>query len=764
MPSSSQSSVVVLEYGGILVLTLGIFLIDVVAPAGWAVWILYFVPLMLTFQCSRRQDALYMTALFSLLSVGGFLFSPVGIDRTTELMNRAAGLVVMWAFAVAMFKWKQTQAEKAVAELGRQRAEWGQVVATAEREQAEKGAALATAERRVAEERLLVSNLRLDGIVQSAMDAIITVDADQRIVLFNQAAERMFRCGADDAIGGPLDRFIPAPFREEHRRHVQRFGASGQTNRKMGALGTVKGLRTDGEEFPVEAAISQIRVQGKHYYTVILRDITERERLKTELEEREALLRTIIETEPDSVTVFGPAGTVESMNAAGLAMVEASGEEVIGRDLGRFVLPEYRASFGRVLAQAASGQAGRLEFELEGAKGTRRWLEMHAVPLRGPDGTATGVLAVAHDHTQRRRTELLLRQSEERHRLLVEVSPDAIFVTRDDRIVFVNNVALRLFGAKTPEEMIGRSPLDFIHPDFQAITRDRIKPLIEGGQSGPLLEEKFIRLDGATIDVEVAAVRFVDREGPAIQVVLRDITERRRLQEQLRRTERIAELGTLASGMAHEIGTPMNVILGRAEYLMERTSDETLKKGLKTIVTQVERITRVMNQLLAFARRRPVNRLPVDLRKVLSDCLEIFHERLSRHGIRVDIDADDALPPVEADADQISQVLLNLIINAVHAMPDGGSLRFNVTGAEGTVTLAVSDTGHGIAKEDMAKIFDPFFTTKEVGKGTGLGLTVVKGIMEEHGGSISAQSEPGRGTTFTVTLPARKVGSTGNAP
>ncbi len=753
----AQSGLVILEYGAILVLALGIFAVDVMAPAGWAVWILYFLPLMLTFQCPRRQDTLYITGLLSLLTLGGFYFTSAGIDRFTELMNRAAGLIVMWAFAVAMFKWKQMQAEKVVAELGRQRAEWGQVIATAEREQAEKGAELATAGRRQAEERLLVSNLRLDGIVQSAMDAIITVDEGQRIVLFNQAAERMFRCEAKDAIGGSLDRFIPAQFREQHRQDVERFGASGLTSRKMGALGTVKGLRTGGDEFPVEAAISQVRVQGKHYYTVILRDITERERLKTEREEREALLRTIIETEPDSVTVFSPAGTVESMNAAGLAMIEGSGEEIVGQDLSRLVMPEYRASFQRIIAQASFGQAGRLEFELEGLKGTRRWLEMNAVPLRRPDGSTTGVLGVAHDNTQRRRTELLLRQSEERHRLLVEVSPDAIFVSRGDRIVFVNNVALRLFGAGRPEDMIGRSPFDFIHPDFQAMTRDRIRQLVESGQSVPLLEEKFVRLDGATVDVEVAAVRFFDQEGPAIQIVLRDITERRRLQEQLRRTERIAELGTLASGMAHEIGTPMNVILGRAEYLMERTSDETLKKGLQTIVTQVERITRVMNQLLAFARRRPVNRLPVDLRKILADCLEIFHERLSRHGIQVDVNADDTLPQAEADADQISQVLLNLIINAVHAMPEGGALQFGVSGDDGMVRLTVSDTGHGIAKEDMAKIFDPFFTTKEVGKGTGLGLTVVKGIMEEHGGGISVESEPGRGTVFTLQLPARKA-------
>ena len=223
--------------------------------------------------------------------------------------------------------------------------------------------------------------------------------------------------------------------------------------------------------------------------------------------------------------------------------------------------------------------------------------------------------------------------------------------------------------------------------------------------------------------------------------------------EQLRHTERLAELGTLASGMAHEIGTPMNVILGRAEYLMKRSQEETTKKGLETIVAQVERITKIMNQLLVFARRRPIERRPMDLKQTVEDCLEVVQERFGRHGIKVETDFDAALPSVYADPDQMSQVLLNLVLNAVHAMPDGGTLRIGLKKAQKEVRVMVTDTGHGISQTDLPKIFDPFFTTKEVGKGTGLGLTVVHGIIQEHGGSIAVESEPGRGTTFTLTLP-----------
>ncbi|HBH79729.1 MAG TPA: hypothetical protein DDY39_07880, partial [Nitrospira sp.] len=269
----------------------------------------------------------------------------------------------------------------------------------------------------------------------------------------------------------------------------------------------------------------------------------------------------------------------------------------------------------------------------------------------------------------------------------------------------------------------------------------------------PMLEEKIVTLSGRSVDAEVSAARFVDEEGPAILVMLRDISERKRLQEQLRKTERIAELGTVASGMAHEIGTPMNVILGRAEYLMDRVTEEPIKKGLQTIITQVERITRVMNQLLSFARRKTPERGALDLKQVVEDSLEMFHERLTRSQIQLELLLADPCPMVLADADQMSQVMINLVMNAVHAMPNGGTLHVALAPELQMVRLTVADTGYGIPREVIKKIFDPFFTTKEFGKGTGLGLTVVKGIIEEHQGSIAVESQEGAGTTFTILLP-----------
>jgi PAS domain S-box-containing protein len=620
-------------------------------------------------------------------------------------------------------------------------------------------AAGASVTSRTAEEQLLISRLRLESIIEAAMDAIITVDEDQRVVLFNHAAEQMFGCSTREAIGQPLDGFLPARFRDAHRHHIHTFGQSGATSRKMGQLGTVMGLRSNGEEFPIEAAISHIAVDGKKYYTVILRDITERKRAEDSHRESQRQLTTLIGNLP---------GFVYRCRNDGGWIFEYLSEGV--SDLTGYTVEEYliqrTTSYGENIHP---GDRERVRHEVQAAFeehrpfeltyriltkcGEVKWVWERGEGIYAQDGTLSYLEGFVTDVTERKRAEHLLRQSEERYRRLIAVSPYAILVDRGDRVIFANDQAIKLFGAVKAEEILEKSPMDLFHADDRHIVRERIHELFEGRTHAPMLEEKIATLDGRAVDVEVSRARFVDEEGPAILIMLRDISERKRLQEQLRRTERVAELGTLASGMAHEIGTPMNVILGRAEYLMDRVTEESIKRGLQTIITQVERITRVMNQLLSFARRKAPQRIPLDLRKVIEDGMEMFQERLARNQIRVEMGMVDPCPLVLADADQMSQVLLNLIMNALHAMPEGGTLRVDLEPDQPMVKLTITDTGHGIPPEVIKKIYDPFFTTKEFGKGTGLGLTVVKGIIDEHQGSIAVESEEGNGTRFTVHLP-----------
>ncbi len=475
------------------------------------------------------------------------------------------------------------------------------------------------------QEGLQAIEVQLAGIIHSAMDGIITINDSHRIVLFNAAAEKMFGCSAKEAIGEPIDQFIPARFRDAHRRHVETFGTTHVTNRRMGSLGTITGLRKNGEEFPIEASISQVTRGDHHFYTVILRDIAER--------------------------------------------IQA--EENLAR-LGR----------------------------------------------------------------------------------LLDESVNEIFLFDAETLKFtqVNRGARENLGY-TMDELATMTPVD-VQPEFTWSAFQRlIKPLHQGRRDKLEFTTTHRRKDGSTYPVEVHLQLSRLRTSNVFLAIALDISDRKVLENQLRQTEQLAEMGTLAAGMAHEIGTPMNVILGRAEYLMRKTSEDSIKQGLATIVTQVERITKIMNQLLSFARRRPIERRPILLAHVVHDMLDVVQSRLRRQQVTLDLALDAPCPKVFADPDQMGQVILNLVMNAIQAMSQGGTLRITQQCKAASVYLSIADTGCGIPKENIPKLFTPFFTTKEVGEGTGLGLTVVHGIIQEHEGTIRVESQENKGATFIISLP-----------
>ena len=736
-----------------------------------AVWLLYYIPLLLTLEFHRERTSYYFATVVTVLMVAGAILSREGIDRQFPLFNHVLGLAVLWGLAWGLVRFRRANEKtmeterKLISErVERAHAEGLMMAAQEARYHADMDAVRAAVGREEAEEQLLISRLRLEAIIESAMDAIITVDVDQKVVLFNRAAEQMFGCSTREAVGQPLDRFLPERFRGAHHHHVHAFGQSDVTSRKMGKLGTVMGLRSNGEEFPIEAAISHIAVERKKYYTVILRDITERKQAEEDLRDSQRQLATLVGNLPGYVY------RCHNDRDRTLQYISEGVFELTGHTVDEY-LTQKTITYGekthpddseRVWQEVQTALAQHRPFEMTyrilTKSGEVKWVWERGEGIYASEGLLSYLEGFVTDVTERKHAEHLLRQSEERYRRLIAVSPYAIVVNRGDSIIFANDQAIKLFGAVKADEILGKSPLDLFHPDYHDVVRERIHELLEGSPLIPVIEEQIVRVDGTTIDVEVSAARFVDEEGSAILVVLRDISERKRLQEQLRKTERIAELGTLASGMAHEIGTPMNVILGRAEYLLDRVTEQPVRKGLQTIITQVERITRVMNQLLAFARRKSPERVPVALKDIVEDGLELFQERLGKSRVTVELLIEDDCPRALADPDQMSQVFINLVMNAVHAMPDGGTLRIGLTPEKQMVKLTVADTGRGIPRDVIEKVFEPFFTTKEFGQGTGLGLTVIKGIIEEHQGSIAVESEEGKGTTFTILLPMASSG------
>lgn len=253
-----------------------------------------------------------------------------------------------------------------------------------------------------------------------------------------------------------------------------------------------------------------------------------------------------------------------------------------------------------------------------------------------------------------------------------------------------------------------------------------------------------------------------------------DVTEKNELERALLHTQKMAAMGTLASGLAHELGTPMNVILGRAESLLRQTKEKKTALGLMIIIEQIDRMTHLINRLLAFARKTPIERKKIALNTLITKSLELIEQRATAKGILVSLDLENELYPIWGEGEQILQVLVNLLMNAVDAIHHGGKISIKTSSMDMSrqgsprrgstaklkrmVQILVEDNGSGIDDVLLDKIFDPFFTTKAVGKGTGLGLAVASGIVRDHSGQIEVASSK-QGTTFCVRLPAEALDS-----
>jgi two-component system, cell cycle sensor histidine kinase and response regulator CckA len=383
-------------------------------------------------------------------------------------------------------------------------------------------------------------------------------------------------------------------------------------------------------------------------------------------------------------------------------------------------------------------------------------------PLLDETGEVETVGSISIDITEKTCAEKMLRENEERYRNLVELSTNSIYIAIDGKFVFSNRAGVRLLGASTPEEIMGREVLDFVHPAFRDCARERIHLLSQDGPTPPAREEKYIRLDGAVVDVDVVAIPFTFKDRAAVLILSNDITERKKLEVELEKNERFESIGLLAGGIAHDFNNLLSAILGNISLSKLLTPEDAEAFHLLAEAENASlRARDLTRQLLTFARGgAPVKKSATVGELIKETCA--FALRGSNVGCIFDIPA--RLSRVEVDVGQISQVVQNLVMNADQAMPGGGTITVlcEDVGAgerlppqlagERYVRISIRDTGHGIQPEHLKRIFDPYFTTKQ--KGSGLGLATAFSIVKKHDGCIVAQSEPGQGSLFQIYLPA----------
>ena len=386
---------------------------------------------------------------------------------------------------------------------------------------------------------------------------------------------------------------------------------------------------------------------------------------------------------------------------------------------------------------------------------------------------AVSSAASAAESKDRRRAEERLRHEEERYRNLVESSPDGIVLVAGGRIVYGNRSAARLFGARETRELIGLSPLgDLVAPDHVAVIEKRMQAIEQEGARTAPLEIQVKRLDGSILDVEVMGAPAMHEGMPADQTIVRDITARKEAEDARRRIERLEEVNAMKTQLlnmaSHELNTPIAALRLQLHMLKlgPQEQDPKRAKALVVLDRNVERLATLVKDVLDVAKMQSgqlkVRLEPTTLKPIVEEAAELYAQSYLEKGVSLAVDGEDV--PVRADAQRITQVLVNVLSNALKFTPSGGEVRVHVAQADGRAIVRVKDTGPGLSPEQIARLFQPFSQVHdqsvETKGGTGLGLHISRGILDQHGGRIWCESEgPGRGTTFAFEMPvAREEG------
>lgn len=500
-------------------------------------------------------------------------------------------------------------------------------------------------------------------------------------------------------------------------------------------------------------------------YDLLWRYIRQLQQTELALRQSENRLRAMIDAEPECIELIAGDGTLLEINAEGLAIMEVESADVlINKPIDALILPEYRAAFADLHKSVCQGNKETLEFEIVGFKGTRRYMETHAVPLRNEsDGTFIH-LALMRDITQQKQAEQKIREQG----LLLDVSSDAILVRNiHNRILFWNQGAERLYGWKA-EEVVGKNVLQLLYKDISPQLEDAYLRVMNTGEWRGELHQ--LTKEDKVIIVESRWILIRDDNGQpkSILSVNTEITQQKQLEAQLLRSQRLESIGTLAGGIIHDLNNILSPILMSVQLLQKKLPDSQSQQILQTLENNVKRGANLLKQVLSFARGVEGKRTIVQIQPLINEIEQIIVQTFPK-SIICQIDIPKNLWYVRGDTTQLHQVLINLVVNARDAMPNGGTLRIeaenlvigehsaqiNIDAKVGSyIAIVVTDTGMGMSSEVQQRIFEPFFTTKEIGKGTGLGLSTALGIIKNHGGFLNVYSQVGRGTQFTLYLPA----------
>ena len=579
---------------------------------------------------------------------------------------------------------------------------------------------------------------RLSALVDAGPEAVAILDADWRYVYVNIAFERLINHDVEALTGRSIWDVSPALLGTAFELELREVMRQRRPAR----------LEFQGREGRSYDIHSMPFGDGMAFFA---RDITDLRRATEELRHNEQRFRAILNTEPGCVMLVDRHGQLLDTNPAGLELLEVDGyDDVLGRPISPYIAEQDRAHVQSLTDRVFEGESATLAIEIIGCRGTRRRVEHRAAPLRSTSGEIVAALSITTDVTARHEVEDTLRRRALQHAVLASLGALAL------RDADVDDLTRRAVDAI--HETLGlpeRVALDLLrrhglaYASAAAAGEDSSAPVALDPE-----DENFVRSAAHLLSAAIERRRAED--------VLRE------REEQLRQAQKMEAIGQLAGGVAHDFNNLLTVINVHTDLLLQQLGDgEAMRGDVEEIARAAARAASLTRQLLTFSRKQVVQPQVLDLARVVAG-IEPMLRRLIGEDVDFEAAVDGPVEPVRADEGEIEQVLINLVVNARDAMPQGGRLRVRLAHAVVDdelsarhpslrpgeyAQLTVSDSGMGMTTETMARAFEPFFTTKEPGRGTGLGLSTVYGIVKQCGGVIIVDSEPGAGTEFRVYLP-----------
>ncbi|MDB4906177.1 MAG: sensory box protein [Gemmatimonadetes bacterium] len=584
--------------------------------------------------------------------------------------------------------------------------------------------------------------------------------SDRVIVDVNDAFTELFGWTRREAVGQSTASLgiIDSMTAQSLRAHLERAGRLRDNEVQLAT--------SHGELRSVLLASEIVELWGEPHIISTFVDITARK----QAEAAASRLAAIVESSDDAIIGKTLDGIVTSWNAGAQRIFGYVEDEMVGQSIRRLIPPERQHEADEILDRIRRGEGVRhFETVRRRKDGSLLDVSVTSSPIRDATGTIIGASKVARDITQQ-------KQATKRFRLMVDSRLQGVmFWSRDGGVTDANDAFLDMLGYTREDLVAGRVDWNNITPpEYAEVTARRGAEMLERGVSTPY-EKEYLRKDGTRIPVLVGSATLNgDREGVAFVV---DLTERKKLEQQFLRVQRMESIGTLAGGIAHDLNNVLAPILMATGVLQEEITDPEHLSFLQTMHDSAVRGAALVQQVLSFARGVTGKQASLDPAVVMRDLLKVMRETFPK-SIEVRFSAAEGLWKAKGDATQLHQVFMNLCVNARDAMPDGGTLTvtmenkvldetyasMNIDARPAAhVCITIADSGTGIPPELRERIFEPFFTTKEVGKGTGLGLSTSLAILKSHGGFVHVYSEPGHGTTFRVYLPAI-TGDAGQVP